>query len=130
MDVKYYFKRAFMLHKHIVCNQAAVRKMQTLQSVCPDVSNDAIAIENLLNNETRDVFKTIEIINRAIMSLNSSNERLILKLRYLEAMSWADVAAYTGYSIRHVQRLHRSAMEKLEGLEIERLRNNGPLEQI
>lgn len=56
-------------------------------------------------------------IERAIQSLESPAERLVMRLRYMEGRSWASVCLKLqreGYSERQVYRLHGAALLKLK----------------
>ena len=41
-------------------------------------------------------------------------ERTIIRLHYLQGLTWEQVAVETGYTWRHVQRLHGKALERLQ----------------
>jgi DNA-directed RNA polymerase specialized sigma subunit len=58
-------------------------------------------------------------IEKAIQSLDSPAERLVMRLRYLEGRSWASVVtklSLEGYSERQVYYIHGAALEKLKGV--------------
>ncbi|MBO4837993.1 MAG: sigma-70 family RNA polymerase sigma factor [Lachnospiraceae bacterium] len=54
-------------------------------------------------------------IERAVYSLSSPRRRRLLEARYLEGMSWLEVAAVLHVSESTVYALHRKALKELEG---------------
>ena len=46
-----------------------------------------------------------------IIDATPAKPREILRLRYLEGRTWAQIAEAAGYSARHVQRLARAAID-------------------
>lgn len=55
-------------------------------------------------------------IEQAIEPLEP-RERTIIRLHYFRGLTWEQVAVETGYTWRHVHRLHGKAIEKLQALE-------------
>lgn len=55
-------------------------------------------------------------VERAIQALDDPAERLVMRLRYLEGRSWANVCAklQDGYSERQVYYIHGAALRKLK----------------
>ena len=52
-------------------------------------------------------------IFRAIRSLSDHRLRVIMMARYMENMSWGEIATITHYQERHVYRLHGMALDEL-----------------
>ena len=50
-------------------------------------------------------------IKKAICSLPANDSRWILELRYICGMKWEDIAQEVHYSLQHVHRLHKQAIE-------------------
>lgn len=52
-------------------------------------------------------------IERAIEGLDGQ-ERVLMRLRYIEGKTWEEIAGKMHYSFRHVIRLHGSILQKLK----------------
>ena len=50
-------------------------------------------------------------INTAIDNMNSRDEQLVLRYRYLEGFSWEEIAQMLCVSVRTVHRIHGSALQ-------------------
>lgn len=55
-----------------------------------------------------------EEISYVIGLVKDKDERLLLRLRYVNYYSWDDIANEMGYSERHTQRLHQKALLSTE----------------
>lgn len=55
-----------------------------------------------------------EEINSVINLVPSADERLLLRLRYVNHYSWQDIAGKMRYCERHVKRLHDKALADIE----------------
>ena len=47
----------------------------------------------------------------ALAQLTNPDESLILEMRYLLRNTWEEIAEETGYSVRHVTRLHGRGLQ-------------------
>ena len=54
-------------------------------------------------------------VERALTELPEQQER-VLRLRYIDACSWRQVARWTHYDERHLRRIHNAALARLRGL--------------
>ncbi len=68
-----------------------------------------------------EIAKEIESLNivrikieKAISSINDYGLESILRLHYINGMSWEKVAVKMNYSYRHTTRLHGIALQKLK----------------
>ncbi len=52
-------------------------------------------------------------IEKQIFQLKDENEQQVLKLHYLDNMTWGNIADEMIYSERHVHRIHASALKNL-----------------
>lgn len=50
-------------------------------------------------------------VRMEISELIDPEQSLILELRYLSGKSWEEIAEATGYSVRHVARIHGRALQ-------------------
>ena len=78
----------------------------------------AVAISELdaqLAEETEKLLREAAYIERAVASLRISDEREVLRLRYLEGNSWKKIAAKMHYNVRWLYRIHDRALRHLSG---------------
>jgi DNA-directed RNA polymerase specialized sigma24 family protein len=76
-----------------------------------------LEMKDLYEAQRSEAEAQVVAVERAIQSLDSPAERLVMRLRYLEGRSWTSVCARLqceGYSERSVYRLHGSALLKLK----------------
>lgn len=52
-------------------------------------------------------------IEQLIQKVPNDLHRLILEMRYIDCLNWADMAERLRYTCRHVHRLHGAALEEL-----------------
>lgn len=53
-------------------------------------------------------------INSVIEQVSDPDEKLLLRLKYINRKSWQEIADVMGYSERHVKRLHEKALLSVE----------------
>lgn len=70
--------------------------------------------EEKINAEIDNYVDALNEIRRYIDGIKNSNERLLLRLRYLDFKEWYEIAQTMHYSVRNVHRLHGKALKKLE----------------
>ena len=92
------------------------RAEKTTQTLSPD----KVSIEKIIGLEM-EIAKEIESLNivrvkieKAISSINDYGLESILRLHYINGMSWEKVAVKMNYSYRHTTRLHGIALQKLK----------------
>ena len=97
-------------------------QMDAMPRACPDGAGptERPAIQHLqlieLYNEKLAVLRSEQMrIEKAIDKLEPV-ERLILRRRYLEGLTWEEVAVRSNYSWRQVHRIHGRALEHLRNL--------------
>ena len=101
------------------------RAEKTTQTLSPDkVKSESsggieVSIEKIIGLEM-EIAKEIESLNivrvkieKAISSINDYGLESILRLHYINGMSWEKVAVKMNYSYRHTTRLHGIALQKL-----------------
>lgn len=54
------------------------------------------------------------IIEMAIASLKDSKERMVLRHRYMDGMTWEEIGSIMSYSEGRVRQLHGEALKELE----------------
>lgn len=83
------------------------------------VENIAIKHADLLETyqqKEAELLDAMQKIEKAIDVLDST-ERTLIRLYYIEGVTWEEVAVQLGYSWRHVHRIHGFALEKLKATE-------------
>lgn len=71
-----------------------------------------VALEDRLRVSLADLAARAEAAEAAVAVL-PDRERLIIRLRYIEGMTWPEVAKETSYSQRAVHYIHSSALKML-----------------
>lgn len=56
-------------------------------------------------------------IERVIKSLDESNERRLMRMRYIENRRWEDICVKLNYESAQVHRIHASALRKIRMIE-------------
>lgn len=78
---------------------------------------EEIVIE--LDNQEKDLINEIRKHGRALRKVEKAisdipgPEGLVLTLRYINSLSWKEIARRTNYSMSHVYRLHSLGLEKM-----------------
>lgn len=70
-------------------------------------------LQKLYEEKVAELDRRIAEIEAAIEPLEP-NERKLIRLHYIEGLTWEDVAVEMSYSWRHVHRIHGRALQKLQ----------------
>lgn len=62
------------------------------------------------------LLRACERIENAIETLEDSKERLLMRSRYIDCMSWKDIAKEMNYSVENIYKLHGQILEKLKSV--------------
>lgn len=54
---------------------------------------------------------------KRIHAIENPDHEFILELRYINGLTWEEIADEMGYSVRHVHRLHEKALEEFADME-------------
>lgn len=129
MEVKEYLEQAFWIDRNINLDIELVKDMKS--SLCGRSSLSGCGHSSSKSNSTEktlvkivDFEKRINdeidmLINKKIEiesninRLESWKHREVLKRRYVMLMTWDEIAKSMNYSKQHVQRLHKSALQKM-----------------
>lgn len=68
-----------------------------------EIYQDIVTLESV-SHEIRQVIESVE----------DDRERQLLQYRYIDGLSWEQVAVTMGYGWRHVHKLHSKALIKLK----------------
>ena len=130
MQTKQYLKQAYRLNDLIQSNQQELADLRSLSCSLPggdysqervqsSSSNDArytkivdeiIELEKVITDETEKMLALKLEIRKVINAVQSNEERLLLKYRYLNFMSWNDICYKMNVSMRTAHRIHTSAL--------------------
>lgn len=75
------------------------------------------ALERLYNAKLVELNACLLEIETAIESLTDSTERQLMRLRYIDGLTWEEVAVALSYGWTQTHRLHSRALEKLRAAE-------------
>ena len=129
MEVKEYLEQAFWIDRNINLDIELVKDMKSSLcgrsslSECGHSSSKSnstektlvkiVDFEKRINDEIDMLInKKIEIESN-INCLESWKHSEVLKRRYVMLMTWDEIAKSMNYSKQHVQRLHKSALQKM-----------------
>lgn len=133
MTAKEYLNRTYRLNELI---QSNVRELSRLRSMIgslgspgadgapgsPNVGNAAYTrliekialLEEKINVQIDEMVSVQAEIREVINAVEDRDERLLLRLRYIEHRSWSRIAEEMRYSEKQCYRLHKSALENVE----------------
>ncbi len=98
----------------------------SLEKESPDLQT-AVAnigqIENRITRQTKKLKTVTAEIEKAIMSLEDPTLRLIMQRRYIDGRRFHQIARELNYSCRHVERLHGTALLKINIKDVVSCRN-------
>lgn len=72
------------------------------------------AIEERIESEIAKISEMTIDVNRRIEALPNYDERRVIRCRYLDALTWDEVAYKMNISLRTAHRLHAAALQHLE----------------
>lgn len=71
-------------------------------------------LQKQLQKKIRDMLFLRRKIDRAIQGLENDTQRLLCSLRYLDGLTWEEVAEKMFYSVQHVHKIHVKALSHME----------------
>jgi len=134
MQTKTYLKQAYRLNELIQSDQQELEDLRLLAGSVPGIdyskdkvqsspSGDAgftnivmkiIELEAAINNDIERLLALKLEIRETINAVQDNEERLLLKYRYLNFMSWEDVCSYMQVSMRTAHRIHAAALANVQ----------------
>lgn len=69
--------------------------------------------EDRLWKENERLVELMLDIERAIDKISDIKEKEVLRRRYIDGKSWIELADELCYSVQHIQRIHKKALERL-----------------
>ncbi len=131
MDIKEYLGQAFHIDQRI---NSKIEQLSSLHDLAtkattalgsepvsgmrnPQQMQDVIAkmvdLENELNGDIDALVELKRAIMCVIKGVKNKEHQTLLEMRYLSFMTWERIAVDLGYSIQHIHRLHKQALEKI-----------------
>lgn len=133
MQAKQYLKQAYRLNELIQTNQKELDELNELSASLPGIDYSKDRVQTSVSSDagyTKIVDKIIELekaiksdiekllslkleIRTVINEVADNEEKLLLKHRYLNFMSWDDICYEMHISERTVHRIHASALRNV-----------------
>lgn len=128
MDTKQYLKQAYRINELIKSQREELETLKLLStSVVTDTSQvkvqgskqvdrlgnivaKIVDMENQINEEIERCLDLKLNIHNRINNLPNVDERLVLRLRYLEFLEWDEITQRLSYSLRQIYRIHAAAL--------------------
>ncbi|MEG2261787.1 MAG: DUF1492 domain-containing protein [Raoultibacter sp.] len=129
MTAKQYLKQAYRLNELINNDLAELEQLKDLSTSIAAVRCDRdkvkggkigskiefivvkiIALEEMIDDEIDRFVDLKTAIRNAIVCVENRNEELLLRLRYIEFLSWDEIAEKMGFDERYVHKIHADAL--------------------
>ena len=134
MQSKEYLKQAYRLNELIRANREELDELRVLSESVSGIdmskepsgssgSSDAgfarivmkiIDLEKAINDDIEELLSLKLEIRTTINTVEDNDEKLLLKLRYLNFMCWEDVCNEMCVSTRTAHRIHASALKNIK----------------
>lgn len=86
-------------------------KIESLRKELKNTTSDKL--QNKINTEIDDLTEKAMNIRTKIESLNGSNVRLVMRMRYINLMHFNEIADKLGVSYQWINKLHNNGIEQL-----------------
>lgn len=133
MTAKQYLRQAYRLNELINSHIKELEQLRLISTSVPSIDfskervqggqfpGDKIAnivgkivdLERQINAEIDSFIDLKKEIHDAIEAVKNPNERLVLRCRYIEFLTWEQVAERMNYSIKQVHRIHSEALKNV-----------------
>lgn len=134
MNAKEYLQQAYRLNELIDSNQKELEQLRALStsiSSC-DMSKERVQsspqsydkignivakivdLNEIINSEIDNFVDLKTDIHNKIMQISDNTEKLILKYRYIEFLTWEEIAVKLGFTFQWVHVLHKKALNNFE----------------
>ena len=75
-----------------------------------------LQVEELIKNKVEELKKFQANLYLEILKLDNTNEKILLQARYILNETWEEIAERLGYSVMHIHRIHKKALENFKTL--------------
>lgn len=130
MDIKEYLGQAYRIDQRIDSKMEQILSLRMLStkagstiSDMPGGSGNLHKMENIIckivdleNNINDDISSLVDLkveITKLITGIENKEHQTLLELRYLCYKTWEQIAVEMGYNVRHIYRLHESAVAQI-----------------
>lgn len=116
MDIKYIEEKLHEKRINISSVKSDMSPGSNVSNTCKQITESLVTIEEIENELIEKRNKVLELekqVEEKIKTLEPK-ERIILKLYYCEGETLEYICGVVNYSFRHVSRMHRKALSKLE----------------
>jgi DNA-directed RNA polymerase specialized sigma subunit len=133
MTAKQYLRQAYRLNELINSHIKELESLKLLSTSLPstDFSQERVQggqlpgdrisniiakivdLEKQINDEIDSFIELKKEVHNVINAVTSSNERLVLRCRYIEFLTWEQTADRMAYSIKQVHRIHSEALQNV-----------------
>lgn len=126
MTAREYLQRAWQIDGRIgqrleerarlraMLNAGGRTERKPLDGASGEAEDAVVALDEAINGEILALCRVKGEVNAAIEAVADVRLRRLLELRYRNYMTWEAIADEMGYELRHVYRLHREALRRLE----------------
>jgi hypothetical protein len=89
-------RQLYCLNREIEEEQRRLRELEAKKTKLPDCATEIDSLKGLMNSNLKRCFMELNKLNRYINSIDDSFIRMIFALRYINGLSWNQVAASIG----------------------------------
>ena len=134
MNAKEYLQQAYRLNELIDSNQKELEQLRALSTniTSGDMSKERVQsstqshdkignivakivdLNEIINSEIDSFVDLKTDIHNKIMQISDNTEKLILKYRYIEFLTWEEIAVRLDFTFQWVHVLHKKALNSFE----------------
>lgn len=129
MNAQEYFNRAYNLDQRINSKIEQISSLNELATKCTsaitgmphspnhgkttmaDTVTKIVALQEEINSDIDSLVDLKREMAGVIKAVKSSEQQVLLELRYLCFKSWEQIAVEMGYSLHHLYKVHRAALD-------------------
>ena len=129
MNAQEYFNRAYNLDQRINSKIEQISSLNELATKCTsaitgmphspnhgkttmaDTVTKIVALQEEINSDIDSLVDLKREMAGVIKAVESSEQQVLLELRYLCFKSWDQIAVEMGYSLHHLYKVHRAALD-------------------
>ena len=132
MNAQEYFNRAYNLDQRINSKIEQISSLNDLATKCTsaitgmphspnrgktamaDTVTKIVALQEEINSDIDSLVDLKREMAGVIKAVENSEQQILLELRYLCFKSWEQIAVEMGYSLHHLYKVHRAALDAAE----------------
>lgn len=88
------------------------------ENICK-MRNRLVELSEDYAEKLKSISESLSDTEKIISSLDDPLERIILRSRYIDALTWEDISEKTGYEWAQLHRLHKKALTALESRKVQ-----------